>query len=145
MAIIENFKKSLDRGGECAALLIDLSKAFDCLPHDLIIAKLHAYGFDKISLRLMHSYLTDRYQRVKINNSYSLWSLIKHGVPQSSILVHILFDIFVYGMFFMIDNIDIASYADDSTLYSLEKSQCDLETKLQRASVKLFNSSMKRV
>ena len=86
----------------------------------------------------MHSYLTDRYQRVKINNSYSLWSLIKHGVPQSSILVHILFDIFVYGMFFMIDNIDIASYADDSTLYSLEKSQCDLETKLQRASVKLF-------
>ena len=138
MAIIENFKKSLDRGGECAALLIDLSKAFDCLPHDLIIAKLHAYGFDKASLRLMHSYLTDRYQRVKINNSYSLWSLIKHGVPQSSILGHILFDIFVYGMFFMIDNIDIASYADDSTLYSLEKSQCDLETKLQRASVKLF-------
>ena len=72
MSIIEKFKKSLDRGGECAAFLIDLFKAFDCLPHDLIIAKLHAYRFDKTSLKLMHSYLTDRYQRIKINNSYSL-------------------------------------------------------------------------
>ena len=67
--------------GEYAALLTDLSKAFDCLLHDLIVAKLHAYGFDKASLRLVHSYLTDRYQRFKINNCYSLWSLIKHGVP----------------------------------------------------------------
>ena len=62
VAMIEKIKKSLDRGGEYAALLTDLSKAFNCLPHDLIIAKLHAYGFDKASLRLMHSYLTDRYQ-----------------------------------------------------------------------------------
>ena len=60
--MIEKFKKSLDQGGEYAALLTDLSKAFDCLPHDLIIAKLHAYGFDEASLRLVHSYLTDIYQ-----------------------------------------------------------------------------------
>ena len=138
MAMIEKFKKSLDQGGEYAALLTDLSKAFDCLPHDLIIAKLHAYGFDKISLRLMHSYLTDRYQRVKINNSYSLWSLIKHGVPQGSILGPILFNIFLCDMFFMVDNIDIASYADDNTPYSVGKSQCDLETKLEKAPVKIF-------
>ena len=136
--MIDKFKKSLNQGGEYAALLTDLSKAFDCLPHDLIIAKLHAYGFDKASLRLMHSYLTDRYQRVKINNSYSLWSLIKHGVPQGSILGPILFNIFLCDMFFMVDNIDIASYADDNTPYSVGKSQCDLETKLQKASVKLF-------
>ena len=111
MAMIEKFKKSLDQGGEYAALRTDLPKAFDCLPHDLIIAKLHAYGFDKASLRLMHSYLTDRYQRVKINNFYSLWSLIKHGVPQDSILS----PIFLCNMFFMVDNIDIASYADGNT------------------------------
>ena len=136
--MIEKFKKSLDQGGEYAALLTDLSKAFDCLPHDLIIAKLHAYGFDKALLRLMHSYLTDRYQRVKINNSYNLWSLIKHGVPQGSILGPILFNIFLCDMFFMMDNIDLASYADGNTPYSVGKSQCDLETKLQKASVKLF-------
>ena len=99
---------------------------------------MHAYGFDKISLRLMHSYLTDRYQRVKINNSYSLWSLIKHGVPQGSILDPTLYNIFLCDVFFMVDNIDIASFANDNTPYSVGKSQCDLEIKLQKTSVKLF-------
>ena len=101
---------------------------------------MHAYGFDKAlcTLRLMHSYLTDRYQRVKINNSYSLWSLIRHGVPQGSGLGPILFNIFSCDVFFMVGNIDIASYADDNTPYSVGKSQCDLETKLQKASVKIF-------
>ena len=70
--MIEKLKQLLEQGREYAALPTDLSKAFDCLPHDLIKAKLHAYRFDKASLRLMHSYLTDRYQGVKINNSYSL-------------------------------------------------------------------------
>ena len=84
--MIEKFKKSLDQGGEYVALLTDLSKAFDRLPHYLITAKLHAYEFDIASLSFMQSYLTDRYQRVKINNSYSLWILIKHGVPQGPIL-----------------------------------------------------------
>ena len=135
--MIEKFKKSLDQGGEYPALLTDLSKAFDCLPHDLIITKFHAYGFDNASLRLMHSYLTDRYQRVKINNSYSLWSLIKHGVPQGSILDPILFKIFLCHMFFMVDNIGIASYADDNTPHSVGKCQCNQETKLQKASFKL--------
>ena len=114
-SLLTMIEKSRDQGGEYSALLTDLSKAFDCLPHDLIIAKLHAYGPEKASLRLMHSYLTDRYQRVKINNSYSLWSLIKHAVPQGSDLGPILFNIFLCDMFFMIDNIDIASYADDNT------------------------------
>ena len=136
--MIEKFKKSLDQEGDYAALLMDLSQAFDCLPHDLIIAKLHAYGSDKASVRLMHSYLTDRYQRVKINNPYSLWSLIKHGVPQGSTLGPILFNIFLCDKFFMIGNIHIASSADDNTPYSVENSQYDLETKLQKTSVKLF-------
>ena len=136
--MIEKFKKSLDQGGEYAVLLTDLSKAFDWLPQNLILAKLHAYGFGKASLRLIHSYLTDSYQRVKIKNSYSLWSFIKHGVPQDSILDPILFNIFLCDMFFMINNIDIASYTDGNTPYSEGKSQCDLETKLQNALIKLF-------
>ena len=61
--MIEKFEKSLERGGEYATLLMDLTKIFDCLPHDLIIAKLYAYRIDKASLRLVHSYLTDRYER----------------------------------------------------------------------------------
>ena len=122
--MIEKFKKALDQGDEYAALVTDLSKAFECLRHNLIIAKVHAYGFDKASLRLMHSYLTD-----KINNSYILWSLIKHGVSQGSILGHILFNTSLCDMFFMVDNIDIASYANDNIPYCVGKSQCHLETK----------------
>ena len=138
MAIIEKSKKSLDQGGEYATLLTGLSKTFDCLPQDLLIAKLHAYRFDKASLRLMHSYLTNRYQRVKINNSYSLWSLIKHGATQGSILGPILFNVYLCDMFFMVDSIDIASYTDDNTPYRVGKRQYDLESKLQKASVKPF-------
>ena len=92
--MLEKFRKCLDDGGAYAALLTDLSKAFDCLPHDLLIAKLQAYGFDTSSLKLIHSYLTNRYQRVKVNNSFSEYHLIKYGVPQGSILGPILFNIF---------------------------------------------------
>ena len=63
--MIEKFRKSLDQGSQYAALLTDLSKSFDCLSRDLINAKLHAYGFDMPSLRLAHSYITNRYQRVE--------------------------------------------------------------------------------
>ena len=121
VAMIEKFKKSLDQGGEYAALLTDLSRAFDCLPHNLIIAKLHAYGFHKASLRLMHSYLTDRYQRVKFNNFCSLWSLIKHGVPQCSILGPILFN----------------------TSYSVGKSHVTLKQNSKSHQSNFLNGSMK--
>ena len=85
----------------------------------------------------MHSSLTGRYKEVKTNNSDSLWSLIKQRVPQGSILGPILFNVFSYDMFFMLDNIDITSYADDNTPYSRGKSQYNLETKFQKSSVKL--------
>ena len=62
--MIEKLRKSLDSGGASAALLTDLSKAFDCLPHDLIIAKLHINGIKKGSLNLLFSYLKNRKQRV---------------------------------------------------------------------------------
>ena len=58
--MVENYKKALDQGNEYGALLTDLSKAFDCLPHDLILAKLHAYGFSTESLKLRNSHLTER-------------------------------------------------------------------------------------
>ena len=104
VAKAEKFKISLDQGGEYTALLTDLSIAFDCLPHHLITRKLHVYSFDKGSLRLMDSYLTDMYQRVKINNSYIFLKLIKHRVPQGSIFSPILFNIFSCDMFLMEDN-----------------------------------------
>ena len=71
LTMTEKWRASLDQNGTRAALLTDLSKVFDCLPHDLLIAKLHAYGCDLPSLKLLNSYLRNRHQRVKINNFYS--------------------------------------------------------------------------
>ena len=97
-----------------------LSKVFDCLPHDLLVAKLHAYGLDMPSLKLLHSYLTKRRQRVKINNTYSSWSEIPFGVPQGCILGPFLFNIFLCDLFLFVF-ISIANYADDNTPHTTNK------------------------
>ena len=98
------------------ALLTDLSKAFDCINHELLIAKLEAYGFDNDSLGYIYSYLTHRKQRTKVNNSFSLFSNINCGVPQGSILGPLLFNIYINDIFYFVDEKDIANYADDNSL-----------------------------
>ena len=74
LAMIKKWKRSLDgKGGFAGAILMDLSKAFDTINHDLLIAKLEAYGFDDSALETMHSYLSDRWQRTKVNSSFNTW------------------------------------------------------------------------
>ena len=138
IAMIEKLRKSLDNGGASAALLTDLSKAFDCLPHDLLIAKLHAYGVDEVSLNFLLSYLTNRKQRVRINNTYSKWMDILFGVPQGSILGPLLFNIFLCDLFLFVKDVDIASYADDNTPFSTGLKVQNALTKLENAAETLL-------
>ena len=93
MRLIEEWKSKLDKGYVVGAILMDLSKAFDCVPHDLLIAKLHAYGFELTALKYICSYLSDRQQSTRINGTYRLFELIISGVPQGSILGPIIFNI----------------------------------------------------
>ena len=122
--MIEKWRKSLDEGGALGGLLTDLSKAFDCLTHELLIAKLHAYGVDIPSLKLLHSYLTKRKQRVKLNGTYSSWLEIIFGVPQGSILGPLLFNIFLCDLFQFFPDLNITNYADDNTPHSTNIRYC---------------------
>ena len=81
----------MDKGKTFGVLPTDLSKAFDCLSHELIIAKLNAYGFSLSALKLMQSYLSERKQRTKVNQAYSSWEEIPFGVPQGCTLGPIFF------------------------------------------------------
>ena len=138
MTLIKTWKKSVDSDGAFGALMTDLSKAFDCLSHDLLIAKLDAYGFDKKSLKLVYSYLSNRKQRVKINDTYSSLGEILFGVPQGSILGALLFNIFICDMFYFLEDYGIDNYADDSTPYSAKSNHKLVIEELEKSSPILF-------
>ena len=95
ISMTEKWKKSVDNSKGFTPLLTDLPKTFDCLPYDLIIAKLNACGFSLSTSRLIHSCLSNRKQRTRINSAYSSWEEIFFGVPQCFILGPLLFNIFI--------------------------------------------------
>ena len=129
--MINKWHSCLDNSGVVGTILMDLSKAFDCLPHERILAKLHAYGVDIKSLKLLQDYLSNQTQRVKLDSTLSSWLKILLGVPQSSILGPLFFNIFLNDMLWFIEKTDICNFADDNTIYSCAKSVNDVIENLQ--------------
>ena len=114
--LLEEWRDKLDKNFIVGAVLMDLSKAFDCIPHYLIIAKLAAYGFKREPLKLIYSYLKGRKQCVNINNTYSDYKEIISGVPQGSILGPVFFNLSINDLFFFIEKASMHNFADDNTL-----------------------------
>ena len=121
------------------ALLTKLSKAFDCIDHKLLIAKLYEYGVLSSALNIISSYLKHRTQRTKINECFSTRSNIEHGVPQGSILGPLLFNINMIELFYECEENDTANYADDTTPYSCGNDIPTVISELHGISTKFFN------
>ena len=119
--LLEEWKECLDNNYVVGGVLIYLSIAFDCVPHDLLIAKLEAYGINENLLAYLHSYLSNRKQCVRINNVTSDLETIISGLPQSSIVGPILFNCFFNDYFCFIEKASVHNFADDNTLNMLEE------------------------
>ena len=135
LKLTEDWRKYIDQNKIVGGLIMDLSKAFDCLPHDLLIAKLEAYGFERKTLHILYSYLKNRKQAVKINGVLSDFLEILSGVPQGSILGPILFNIFINDFIYHMENTaaDIFNFADDNTLSAATNTIKELKQILDEA------------
>ena len=114
--LINKWHSCLDNSGEVGTILMDLSKAFHCLPHELVLVKLHAYQVDIKSLKLLQDYLSNWMQRVKLDSTFSSWLKILLGVPLGSILGPLRFNISLNIMLWFVEITDICNFADQSYL-----------------------------
>ena len=123
---------------------MDLSKAFYSINHDLLLAKLKAYGFSENALYLKCSYLKDRWKAVQINN-FSSYKKVQAGVPQGSIDGPLLFNLFINGLVIFLTETFLSNYADDNNLYSIGEELNIIKEKLQKDFKLVMTGSLKAI
>ena len=122
IALTELIRNSLDKNETAAGIFVDLQKAFDTVEHSILLKKLDHYGVRGVANDLFKSYLQDRYHCVKIENTYSDYTVIKHGVPQGSVLGPLLFLIYINDLRNAIKHSNTIHFADDTSLLCQGKS-----------------------
>ena len=100
-------------------MYVDLSKAFDTINHNLLLAKLRAYGFSTSALSLLYSNLKNRTQKVVINNKTNSSEVVIAGVPQGSIDLPLVFNLFINELIFFLYTTVLSNYEDDNNLYAI--------------------------
>ena len=137
---IKKCKSALDEGKMYGALLTDLSRAFDCLPHKMLITKLNAYGVDSKACMLLSNYFVGRKQRVKLPHVKGNWLNISKGAPQGSLMGPFGYNVHSNDLLCMLVHLcDVFNYADDNTLGCEGKDVPELQTKLEKASSMMLN------
>ena len=127
----QDWRYELDKKQIVWAILMDLSKASDCLPHKLLLEKLKAHGLSDKANKLLESYLTMRKQRVKLGQTQSEWHEILKGVLRGSIIGPLLFNIFMNDMYYFINECQLYGYVYDNTLSKTAKNVESLTRSLE--------------
>ena len=139
IALCDKWRQAKENKQIPGILLVDLSKAFDCLSHPLTATKFLAYGMDTDATTLLTDYLTNRSQRVKLNNSVeSSWSRLSKGALQGSILGPTIFNLFLNDIFLDFEPGTLLNYADDNTVFAAADSLDNLRTSLGDKSAKII-------